>query len=111
MQLCGFEIPTNDIEASCRFFNAVFGWTARCGAGDSYTPIPEENGALNASLEPSRNGSVIYFEVDNIAAALETAADLGAEVEKPETEIVPGVSYAKFIDDQGNPIGLWSQAK
>ena len=112
-----FEIPANEPEALTKFYSELFGWKFQ----KAPLPGPEYWLCETGSDGPGINGAVMqrqhpqqpwmnYVDVASIDAALERAANLGAQVALPKTP-VPGVgAVAAIIDPQGNICGLWEQA-
>ncbi len=113
--LCHFELMTNDQQKCKAFYGAVFDWNFDDASMPGYTLI-------NTGTEPS--GGVfpkpaeapgvclnVYFQVDNIDATLKNAAERGAEVLVPKTEIPGNIGhFAVFADPEGIPVGLMQPA-
>lgn len=107
------EIPSRDFEESAAFYRGLFGW--------KMTPIPEAHYTVWESGEGARGGFsplgdhvkpgdvLIYVDSDDIAADLNKARALGAEIIQERTEIPGRGWYGVFKDPTGNTIGLFTR--
>lgn len=107
-----FEILGADGERLAAFYRALFGWTV--------TPVEEGGGyALvdtGADTGPATGGIggfpgapslvTFYVGVDDVAAALVRARDLGATVVMEPRQASPGIETALFADPEGHVVGL-----
>lgn len=109
------ELITPDPAAVTAFYEAVFGWTAQTApmpAGE-YTVFlaagGNENGIAGAMAPPMPGMPAfwgVYFCVDDIAAAVATARERGAQV-MMEPTAMPGVgTFAALVDPQGAAFSL-----
>jgi predicted enzyme related to lactoylglutathione lyase len=109
------ELITPDPAAVVPFYEAVFGWTAETAPmpnGD-YTLFRVEGGNENGiagAMAPPMEGMpafwAVYFMVDDAAAAVATAKELGAQVMMEATPM-PGVgTLATIVDPQGAVFSL-----
>jgi len=112
MQIHYFEIVTTDVDAVCKTYSQVHDITF----GDN---DPNLGGARTAKLA---NGGLVgvrapmhdaeqpvvrpYTLVENIESSVAAAADGGAEVALPPTEI-PGQGKCAILIQSGIQIGLW----
>ncbi len=106
------DIPSSNSEESGKFYHELFGW--------DITPIPSMNYTV-WETEGSRGGFValgdnvkigdvqIYIASENVAADLEKAKILGAEILQNEAEIPGRGWYGFFKDPTGNKIGLFKR--
>lgn len=103
------EIRSADPDASRDFFGKLFGWTYSDGAFPGYTFVDVGvDGALPTAIGPLQGGegSVLFFVgVEDVAAALQRAEELGGRIVQPAQE-VPGVTFGVFSDTQGHLIGV-----
>lgn len=113
--ICHFEIPADDVEALASFYSELFGWRV--------APVPGFNdywfvqtsgqpgalaGGMMARQQPGQ-GIMNYVLVEGVAAYLEQATALGAQVLVPRTEI-PGMGwFGVILDPQGNRLGLFEE--
>ena len=103
------EIRSADPDAPREFFGQVFGWKYSDGAFPGYTFVDVGvDGALPTAIGPLQGGddSVLFFiGVDDVAATLRRAEELGGSIVQPAQE-VPGVTFGVFADAQGHAVGV-----
>jgi predicted enzyme related to lactoylglutathione lyase len=106
------EIRSTDPEATRAFFAGLFGWSYSDGAFPGYTFVdPGVADALPTAISPLQGDSdtVLFFVgVQDVAAALAKAEELGGSVIQPEQE-VPGVTFGVLADPLGHKIGVAAQ--
>jgi predicted enzyme related to lactoylglutathione lyase len=106
------EIPSANLEASGKFYEALFGW--------KITPMPEMNytlwepaegpgGGFNPLGESTQPGDIlIYVDSADIEADLKNTEAFGGRTIIPKSEI-PGVGwFGIFTDPTGNRIALYT---
>jgi uncharacterized protein len=105
-----FEICGPDDERLAEFYADLFGWGMTRLEGAGYTLIETRGGAgINGGItrSPDDEASVtFYIETDDLQAALDKINLLGGKTQTPITEMPGMVTYAKFADLDGLPIGL-----
>lgn len=111
-----FEIPVTDIERAIQFYSAVFNFEfERDTIHDNemaFFPLTEDNKGISGALakgeiyKPTINGTLIYFNTENIAETLGLAAKNGAAILFPITSNGEFGSVAEFKDCEGNRIAL-----
>ena len=104
------EIRSKDPDATRRFFADLFGWkVASEGAFPGYTFIDTgAEGGTYVAIGPRQatEDEVLFFvAVDDVAATLERAQELGGTIVQSEQKI-PGTSFGVFADAQGHRIGV-----
>lgn len=116
-----FEIPVSDMERAKKFYETVFeveinivdfggllmGWFPDRGDahGANGTLIKQE------SYIPSQEGTLVYFNSDDVQNEISRVEAAGGSVFQPKTQISPEHGYmAVFIDTEGNRIALHSGA-
>jgi len=114
-----FEVPVLDIERAILFYEAVFGYSLERSSIDgnemalfSFDEMASGiTGALaqGESYIPSKQGSRIYFSVDDIDNTLGNVISLGGKILYPKTSIGELGWVAEFEDTEGNCIALHSQ--
>jgi uncharacterized protein len=105
------EILGADSERLNAFYRALFDWTI--------TPVEEGGGYAIVDTGPSEPPSggiggfsgapshvTFYVGVEDVAAALARARDLGATTVMEPREAAPGIETALFADPEGHVIGL-----
>ena len=115
--ICHIEFPTSDAEKTKAFYETVFGWTFTTAPGfDTYPMFRDPSGvggAFNADPKggaPSQTGPIVHIEVEQIDATLKKIDEAGGKTLAPKTKISEEFgSFAVFLDNVGNRLGLWSQ--
>lgn len=113
--VCWFEIPVSNLRRARAFYEHLLGVElelhtmgalemARFPAGK----VPGASGALvkAASYTPSSAGSMVYFSVDDVNAALGRAVEQGAKVLNPRMSIGEYGFVAHLEDTEGNRIAI-----
>jgi predicted enzyme related to lactoylglutathione lyase len=104
------ELNSPDLDATARFFAAVFGWEPQPFAAPDYLVAPHGDApGVDAGLMPSRDGtprSIPVIRVDALDDAVARVAEHGGRlVVEPFT--LPGVGRGCYIlDPAGLLIGL-----
>jgi predicted enzyme related to lactoylglutathione lyase len=109
-KICYLEIPTNDIAASVRFYQQVFGWHVR-QRGDGSTAFDDTVGQVSGSWlldrQPSRDlGLMVHIMVADVAATSAAIVAAGGEIVQSFND---GEIYAHFRDPAGNLLGIYQQ--
>ncbi len=106
------EIRSNDPDATREFFGSLFGWGYSDGAypGYSFVATGAEGGPPTAISPLQGPGDQVLFfvGVEDVAAALTRAEELGGSIVQPAQE-VPGVTFGVFADPQGHQVGVAAQ--
>jgi len=111
-----FEIVSPDPQRARTFYTQLFGWSTVDIGDPTYTMIDTGAGAdaIGGGIgEPQRatdpGGTKIYMRVDDLAAALARAEQLGGRTVVPPTRL-PGEfgSFAVLADPDGQLVGLWA---
>jgi len=63
-------------------------------------------GGIGADMQAGAGYVTIYVEVDDLAAALKKAEELGGKTLMPPMDVPGGPQIAKFADPEGHMIGL-----
>ncbi len=110
-----FEIIGTEPAALRSYYSDLFGWTY--DVGDAASPAVSEPGQYGFATNAGLNGGVaggaslspkvvFYVSVDDVAAALARAEELGGQ-RTFGPDGTPGVfMVAQFTDPEGNLIGL-----
>lgn len=115
-KICYLEIPATDVEASARFYSAVFGWKIRI-RGDGAQAFDDSSGAVSGSWVVGRPvagepGILTYIMVDSIETTLQKVLAGGGLAGTPLTKLgEAGEAYATFRDPAGNVFGLYQERR
>ena len=115
-----FEIPVADILRAKAFYEGVFGYkltTAEMGPlRMAWFPMNEgAQGAAGSLVKgegyvPAKTGTLVYFTVPDIPAALEQIMAKGGKVLQAKTSIGEYGFIGRFEDTEGNLVALHSFA-
>jgi predicted enzyme related to lactoylglutathione lyase len=99
------EFPADDPDRARRFWQGVLGATleprqAEAGTGWEVTDGGLRLGVHERGQGPGDTGSLPYFDVADLAAAMERVRELGGSV------IHPGERWAICRDSEGSPFAL-----
>ena len=106
-----FEIIGRDGAALQRYYAELFGWKIDANNPMNYGLVEKEEpgiaGGIGGPGPDDYAGHVtFYVQVDDVAAALAKAEELGgAKIFGPE-EIMPGLVLGQFTDPEGHVIGV-----
>src|SRR5262245_5586628 len=111
-KICYVEIPTNDVEASARFYADVFRWSVR-KRGDGSTAFDDTTGAVSGSWvlgrPPQRQGAMTYIMVDSVEDTLRRIVAAGGKIAARIERMRQGEANATFEDPAGNQFGLYQE--
>ena len=103
------EIRSQDPDATRRFFADLFGWKVASEGSPGYTFIDtgvEDGAGVAISPRQGSEDEVLFFvAVDDLAAMLQRAEELGGKITQPAQE-GPGVSWGVFADPAGHRVGV-----
>ncbi|MGH2993741.1 MAG: VOC family protein [Solirubrobacterales bacterium] len=111
-ELTFFELGVEDTERGRAFYEGLFGWTFETGPSGKGFVIDAPN--VRGGMHGGDAGAApyVFFQVDDMEAALERVRELGGEIEEIDVEGDDEASIARFgrfklcRDDQGSPFGL-----
>ncbi|MCI2420849.1 VOC family protein [Saccharopolyspora sp. K220] len=109
-----FDITAEDAAQAREFYAALFGWEIDIDESMDYGLTRTADGMPGGIGQagphsPHPPGVVLYFAVDDVAAAVDRAERLGGSCVVPIWEI-PGLGeMAVVVDVDGNRIGLWQR--
>jgi len=115
--VCHIEFSTNDLAASRKFFEEIFGWTFEMIPGMEgyalFTTPSGLGGGMNGGAQseaPTDRGPIVHLEVENIEETLKRIEASDGKTVVPKTKISDEFGhYAVFLDNVGNRFGLWSR--
>ena len=103
-----FEIPAQDTQRARGFYESVFGWSFR-------PPLPEFEYHMTQDLDPvaaiypqqsGEQGPIVYFNTDDIDAAVAKVRDGGGDAD--EKQPIPEIGwFARCKDTEGNSFSLF----
>jgi predicted enzyme related to lactoylglutathione lyase len=108
-KLVHFGLPAKDGDRARKFYSSLLGWKFH----DSGTPGLDyfmtegiEPVAAVYTTDEGKSGPIIYFDVDDIDAAIRNAKKLGGKAD--DKMPVPGQGwFSACVDTEGNPFSLW----
>lgn len=109
-----------DVKAAKRWYSELLGIEPYFERPDSENPAyvefrigdyQHELGIIDAGYAPQAatagvGGAVVYWHVDDVAAALETLMAMGAQEYEPLTQREAGFVTASVVDPFGNVLGV-----
>ena len=107
-----FEVTGKDGAALQRFYGSLFDWQVQdAGDGSGYGLVAAADKGIAGGIGAAQDGAAghvsFYVEVDDPAAYLQKAEQLGGRTIVPPTDIPQfGLTFAFFADPEGHLIGL-----
>ena len=104
------QLPTSDVEASARFYAAVFSWRF-----DASSPRQFQAAGLHGMLDTERQGGggggpLLWLFVSDVDAAVQRAEEFGGRVIQGVTRSDDGPRlHAVVVDPGGNEVGVWQE--
>ena len=111
-----FEVTGKDGAALQTFYRSLFDWEIQdAGDGSGYGLVQAAEKGIGGGIGASQDGGpgqvTFYVEVDDPAAFLSRAEELGGRTIVPPTEIPQfGLTFAFFADPEGHLVGLSKRA-
>ena len=106
-KLVHFELPAQDSARAKEFYGSLFGWQFQSYGDMDYhlTRTAEDQGGAVSGMQQGEHAT-IYFDVDDIDAALAQVRELGGQAE--DKQPVPSMGwFAQCKDTEGTNFGLW----
>lgn len=108
------EYPANDIEATKRFFTAVFGWSF-VDYGPDYSAFSNQGldgGFFRSELSSvsAKGAALLVFFSQNLEATEAKIKQAGGVISKEKFSF-PGGRRFHFIEPSGNEFAVWSEAR
>lgn len=108
------EIPTTNVKKAKKFFSAVFGWTFTDHPELKYT-LFHTGGHPNGGFElvkkmPKRPQTLVYIEVEDVAAKLKEIKRAKGKIVEKKTEVRSMGWYGVFETPDGCRLALWQSA-
>jgi uncharacterized protein len=103
------EFISNDIEATKRFYNHVFGWSFE-DYGPDYTSFSDGRiaGGFHKGDRQQASSPLVVMYVDDLRKTEQQIKDAGGMISK-EIFSFPGGSRFHFRDHSGNELAAWHE--
>ncbi len=103
-----FEIGCRDLKNTEDFYEKMFDWKIQeMGPAAMIAPeTPGIGGHITALGHEPYHYTIFYVDVEDVAAALKKAEELGGKTLVPPVNIPTG-TFAWMQDPEGNTVGLW----
>ena len=103
------EFPATDIEATKRFYGAVFGWSFT-DYGPNYTSFFDGRlgGGFTMSAQPVKGGPLVVLYAQSLVETQRKIVEAGGKVLIEIFEF-PGGRRFHFADPNGNELAVWSE--
>jgi uncharacterized protein len=109
LQMDYIEFPASDIEATKRFYNAVFGWSFT-DYGPNYTSFHDGRlgGGFTMSAKPMKGGALVVIYSRLLEDTRSKVVAAGGSIVIDTFEF-PGGRRFHFADPNGNELAVWSE--
>lgn len=107
-----FEVTGKNAAKLQQFYGALFDWQIQdAGDGSGYGLVAAAEKGIGGGIGAAQSGDAghvsFYVEVEDPAAYLQKAEQLGGTTVVPPTEVAGfGLTFAFFTDPEGHLIGL-----
>jgi predicted enzyme related to lactoylglutathione lyase len=105
-----FEVVGRDGKKLQSFYSNLFGWKIDADNPMSYGMVEAQDGhGIGGGISGTDQGNgfaTFYVQVKDPQAALDKAVSLGGKVITPVTTIPQMVTFAQFVDPEGNLVGV-----
>ena len=107
-----FEVTGKEGPALQRFYGELFEWQVQdAGDGSGYGLVEPSGSGIGGGIGAAPDGGAgqvtFYVEVDDPAAYLQKAEQLGGQTIVPPTAVEEaGLEFAFFADPEGHVVGL-----
>lgn len=115
-----FEIPAEDLERAKKFYSEIFDWKLEDMPNMDYVMVstvekdeqnmPKEVGAINGGIfkiSASGKHPIVVINVKDIESYLLKVEKYGGMVLMEPQKIGDMGLYSRFVDTEGNIVGLW----
>lgn len=111
-----WQLLTAQPEAIATFYSTLFGWKISAANGLGYRTVASAGAhGIDGGIWPAPAGAPeavqLFIEVEDIDAALASAAALGGKVLLPRQVLPDGDAMALALDPAGRPFGLMTPRK
>jgi len=120
--LVHFEIPSDDIERSKKFYSELFGWNFEKWSGPESLPEGMEyliitttddkgnksiGGGMMKRQNSEQQGMTNYIDVKSVDEHSDRVMQLGGKVVIPKKTIAGMGYFAVCLDTENNTFGIW----
>jgi uncharacterized protein len=110
-----FQIISKSPEDTAKFYSSLFGWTVDANNPLGYRRISTGSaegiqGGIWPAPPQAPNFVQLFVQVDDVAAAVGRAGELGAKTRIPATMLPEGDEMAVLHDPQGMSFAGWRPA-
>ena len=120
-----FEVPVDNLQRAQDFYKSIFGWKITEVPGMPYwivhtvetdeQQMPKESGAINGGFFKKEEGEylspVIVINVPDIDVYIKNIEQAGGKIVLPTNQVGDFGLYARFVDTEGNVVGIWQDLK
>jgi uncharacterized protein len=103
-----FQIGTEDVDATKRFYGSLFDWTFSNDAGYELVTAPGAGQPSGGVADTKDQHAIFMVVVENVAASCARAEELGGKILVPPTTTPDGLVFAHLNDPTGNHIGVFT---
>ncbi|MGI8902646.1 MAG: VOC family protein [Solirubrobacteraceae bacterium] len=108
-ELSFFELGVGDTDRARTFYGALFDWELEDGSAGTTIKTPNVAGGLHGG--DAGASPYVFFEVDDLEAAVARVAELGGEASRIDlsADCDTVARFGRFVlckDDQGSAFGL-----
>ncbi|MBV8599556.1 MAG: VOC family protein, partial [Actinobacteria bacterium] len=105
-KLVHFELPARDVDRAKSFWSALCGWSFSEPMGMQYFMVRTGEDQGGAVFPGDGKGPIVYFDTDDIDAAIARAREHGGKAD--DKQPIPGVGwFARCSDTEGNDFSLF----
>lgn len=108
-----WQLITADPDGAASFYRSLFGWRVRTDNALGYRTV--ESGGIEGGIWPAPPEAQafvqLFIEVEDVAATMEKAAALGAEVVVPRSVLPDGDTMAVLRDPGGVTFGVMTSRR
>jgi predicted enzyme related to lactoylglutathione lyase len=109
-EIVHFEVPAADADRASRFWGGLFGWKIGASAMEGFDyrmfQVAEGLGGAVMPSEQAGSGVIIYYDTNDIDAAVAKVRELGGTAADKQPVPTHGW-FAACKDTEGNAFSLW----
>ena len=118
-----FEIPANNMQRAEKFYKDAFGWAVQPMSEMEYTIVrtgpvdkkmmPTETGFINGGMfkRKAKETPILVINVASVEDSIKKIKKSGCKVVMEPAKVGDMGLYSKFIDTEGNVMGIWQNLK